>query len=94
VNEHEQTIERLNQMLRSTGYGQGQIDAYAEQCESTERWESIARKLEDALRALSSMKLGGKPCFCGAGRPKDWRRHQHTQNCARCRAILHRIHLS
>lgn len=30
-------IERLNQMLRETGYGQGQIDAYAAQCEEIDR---------------------------------------------------------
>lgn len=30
-------IERLNQMLRETGYGQGQIDAYAAQCEEIDK---------------------------------------------------------
>jgi hypothetical protein len=30
-------IERLNQMLRDHGYGQGQIDAYVAQCEEIER---------------------------------------------------------
>jgi len=30
-------IQRLNQMLRETGYSQGQIDAYAAQCEEIDR---------------------------------------------------------
>lgn len=29
-------IDRLNQMLRKTGYGQGQIDSYAAECEARE----------------------------------------------------------
>lgn len=32
----EAEIDRLNQMLRATGYGQGQIDAYADECEARE----------------------------------------------------------
>lgn len=32
-------IDRLNQMLRETGYGQGQIDSYAAECEARERAE-------------------------------------------------------
>lgn len=43
-------IDRLNQMLRKTGYGQGQIDAYADECEARERAEEqlAAAKAENA----------------------------------------------
>ena len=43
IAELEDDVERLNQMLRDTGYGQGQIDAYAAQCEEIER---LTEKLE------------------------------------------------
>jgi hypothetical protein len=42
----EQEIERLNQMLRETGYGQGQIDAYASLCEEVEELEERVNELE------------------------------------------------
>jgi hypothetical protein len=51
---HEQKeVERLNRMLRDTGYGQGQIDAYVAQCEDIDR-------LREALsRCLDLMHNGG-----------------------------------
>lgn len=42
--------EKLNQMLRDTGYGQGQIDAYAEQCERVEKLEGELREAREMLK--------------------------------------------
>lgn len=42
-------IDRLNQMLRATGYGQGQIDSYAAECEARERAEEQLAAAEAAL---------------------------------------------
>ena len=41
----EKDILRLNQMLRETGYGQGQIDAYASICEENESLKKELSKL-------------------------------------------------
>lgn len=52
-------IERLNQMLRETGYEQGQIDAYAAQCEENERLErqnSIMREALEEIRTVSQCR--------------------------------------
>lgn len=43
-------IDRLNQMLRATGYGQGQIDAYDDECEARERAEERLASAEEAAR--------------------------------------------
>jgi len=43
-------IDRLNQMLRETGYGQGSIDAYAAQCEKLEllqaQWDAVTKFID------------------------------------------------
>ena len=41
----EKDILHLNQMLRETGYGQGQIDAYAAICEENESLKKELSKL-------------------------------------------------
>lgn len=46
--------DRLNQMLRATGYGQGQIDAYAEQCEKLEAAEAALARLRAALQEITT----------------------------------------
>ena len=46
--EADEEIDRLNQMLRDTGYGQGQIDAYVAQCEEVERLRAIVDKVVEA----------------------------------------------
>lgn len=43
-------IDRLNQMLRTTGYGQGQIDSYSAECEARERAEERLAAAEARLR--------------------------------------------
>lgn len=45
-------VERLNQMLRETGYGQGQIDAYASLCEEVEELEERVNNLEFERQTL------------------------------------------
>lgn len=40
-------VERLNQMLRDTGYGQGQIDAYVDQCEDIDRLKTALEAVAD-----------------------------------------------
>lgn len=42
----EKDILHLNQMLRDTGYGQGQIDAYASICEENEILKERLKKYE------------------------------------------------
>lgn len=49
----EDDIDRLNQMLRATGYGQGQIDAYADECEARERAQ---RELDEALLRINQLE--------------------------------------
>ena len=39
--DRDKDIERLNQMIRETGQGQGAIDAYVAQCEELERLQTI-----------------------------------------------------
>lgn len=41
-NDLQNEINRLNDMLRRTGYGQGQIDAYAAVCEELDRIRDAA----------------------------------------------------
>lgn len=48
----EADLERLNQMLRSHGYGQGQIDSYAAECEAREAAEAAVEKLQGENSAL------------------------------------------
>lgn len=48
-------IDRLNQMLRKTGYGQGQIDAYADECEARERCEQKLAALRAAAAPFTSV---------------------------------------
>jgi hypothetical protein len=53
----EKEIERLNQMLRDTGYGQGQIDAYAESCDEIETMKNIMQGMvERATKAEARVK--------------------------------------
>ena len=52
-------VERLNQMLRDTGYGQGQIDAYVAQCGVIERLRAGLAKHYDNLRIRASCVVGG-----------------------------------
>lgn len=71
LKELQNEINRLNQMLRETGYGQGQIDAYAAQCEEIDRLhEKIKIQNKDwcdddeaikqqALRVLPKEKVEG-----------------------------------
>ena len=59
-------IERLNQMLRETGYGQGQIDTYAAQCEEIDNLKAEVEKLRawiDCLQKerIEAFKLGPHP---------------------------------
>lgn len=59
-------IERLNQMLRETGYGQGQIDAYAAQCEEIDNLKAEVEQLRTSIDCLQkerieAFKLGPHP---------------------------------
>lgn len=46
-------VERLNEMLRQTGYGQGQIDAYVAQCEEMDALKATIDELtQDRNRFL------------------------------------------
>jgi len=54
--------ERLNDMLRKTGYGQGQIDAYAAECEGNERLRSHVALLRETLERV---RWGWKNKRCG-----------------------------
>src|SRR5690606_30531641 len=47
LRELETDVNRLNQMLRDTGYGQGAIDAYAAQCERLESLEAENQRLRE-----------------------------------------------
>ncbi len=47
--------ERLNEMLRKTGYGQGQIDAFSAECERAEKAEAE----NERLRGLLYNEVGG-----------------------------------
>ena len=49
TDELQDEVTRLNQMLRETGYGQGQIDAYAALAEEVER---LRAELADARRQI------------------------------------------
>lgn len=53
----ESAVERLNQMLRQHGYGQGQIDAYVDQCEELEAAHALLRECGEVLGPLGT--LGG-----------------------------------
>lgn len=44
-NDLQAEVRRLNEMLRQTGYGQGQIDAYAAQCERIAELEAENERL-------------------------------------------------
>lgn len=46
MSETKKEIARLNQMLRDTGYGQGQIDAYVAQCERLDELLALLREVE------------------------------------------------
>lgn len=48
--DQQRELERLNQMLRDTGYGQGQIDAYVAQCEDNDRLQAENTRLREACR--------------------------------------------
>jgi DNA repair ATPase RecN len=53
----EDEIARLNEMLRKTGYGQGQIDAYAAECERADKAEAeLARVMEQSERRLRLLR--------------------------------------
>ena len=58
-------IESLNQMLRDTGYGQGQIDAYAAQCEEIERLRKENKLLRLGWCKESEKRM--KECGNGSG---------------------------
>ena len=48
-------VERLNQMLRDAGYGQGPIDCYVAQCEEVERLTAENARLKS--RGIESMRF-------------------------------------
>lgn len=53
LGEAEVDLERLNQMLRQTGYGQGQIDAYVAQCEQVEQ---LQRERDEAKAEVERIR--------------------------------------
>lgn len=53
-------VERLNQMVRATGYGQGQIDAYVAQCEEIERLEENVKYLKDEIERIKTAQALGE----------------------------------
>ena len=57
--ESQNDIARLNQMLRATGYGQGQIDAYVAQCEDIDALQALVRKLESAVKLALDLSENG-----------------------------------
>lgn len=69
----EADIDRLNQMLRTTGYGQGQIDSYAAECEARERAEERVAKAEAKFNALRQAVVP----FEAVGRSLDPRLADH-----------------
>lgn len=54
----DETIERLNQMIRDTGQGQGAIDAYVSQCEDMERKDETIKRLERELAKTKRRLIG------------------------------------
>ena len=61
-------IERLNQMLRDTGTGQGSIDAYVAQCEEVERLRAALKKADTYIEHAPACRQYGRldiPCTCG-----------------------------
>lgn len=73
--------ERLNEMLRKTGYGQGQIDAFSAECERAEKAEAENERLRGsnpdaaigaarAADALATGNLEGRCHKCGYRLPK------------------------
>jgi|AACY02.16.fsa_nt_gi hypothetical protein len=52
-------IERLNKMLRYKGYGQGEIDAYVDQCEDIERLREALKKIAKNQYGLQALQEDG-----------------------------------
>lgn len=53
--------DRLNRMLRQTGYGQGQIDAYVAQCEDLEEAVELLRRARKVMVAGTATWRGSEP---------------------------------
>ncbi len=57
-------INRLNQMLRDKGYGQGEIDAYVAQCEEIDKlkaqWHEEHEEMADYIAKLRTQLAAAK----------------------------------